>query len=179
MATPPPLPSRPEGAKPSNFSADAQRISTRDVQRATGRTEGVEVSFDSTNVEKGRVDPDYDQDGKKTGTGTITLWFVNGWAYEYENRPMGDWLDLIESGSKGRFAYYEVRGAGPSAEGHTLWPYSKKWQWATRSAAEVAAIRAAREPRHARQRERRYTRGGKRNQFGAGGRHVGKPPSFG
>lgn len=169
---PPPLPSRlPGGADPRNFSPDAQRISTRDVQRASGRTEGVWVEFDSTNVERAKVDPDYNLDGKKTGTGTITIQFLNGSIYEYPDRPMGDWIDLIESSSKGRFTYFEVRGPGPSRKGMGIWTH-RQIQQATRTAAEVAAMVAARQPRTREQKRRTYTRGGKRAAYGAGGRYI-------
>lgn len=169
---PPPLPGRDVQADPRNFSGDAQRISTRDVQRAVGRMEGVWVDFDSQNVERARVDPDYDLDGKKTGTGTIIIQFLNGWEYTYDNRPMGDWLDLVESSSKGRFTYFEVRGAGPSIEGRTIWPYSKKRKFAERSAAQIEAMVRRRAPRTAAQKRRTYTRGGKRQAYGAGGRSI-------
>lgn len=178
-AIPPPLPSRPnpsgrlpEGAIPGNFSPLGLRISTRDVQRATGSMEGMWVSFDSTNVEMAKVIPNTDGKGGKTGTGTITIRFINGWEYEYQNRPMADWYDLVESSSKGRFTYYEVRGPGKSVSGQTLWPYSRKTKWIDRSAAEIARMKAAREPMHAEQQRRTYTRGGKRGAYGAGGLPV-------
>lgn len=169
---PPPLPSRDVQADPRNFSANAQRISTRDVQRAVGRTTGVWVEFDSTNVMRAMVEPQYDLDGKMTGVGTITIEFLNGAQYEYADRPMGDWFDLIESSSKGRFTYYEVRGEGKSVPGMGLWKPCRKIRNATRSAAEVARIKARREPRTAAQKRRTYTRGGKRGAYGAGGRRI-------
>lgn len=173
---PPSLPSRGAGpdirADPRNFAAQAERISTRDVERAAGRTEGVWFAFDSTNVEMAMVEPEYDLQGQKTGVGIITIRFINGWEYEYPNRPMGDWLDLIESQSKGRFTYYEVRGEGPSVEGHTIWPYSRKSKWIDRTAEEIARMVEQREPRTAKHQERTYTRGGKRQAFGKGGLPV-------
>lgn len=179
MATPPPLPSRPAGANPSNFPASARAISTRDVQRASGRTEGVWVYFDSTNVYAAKVDAGTDSKGGKTGKGTITIEFLNGAQYEYPDRPMGDWLDLVESSSKGRFTYFEVRGPGKSVPGMGLWKPFKKVRGPTRTAAQVAAMKAAREPRHAAQQRRTYTRGGNRGAYGAGGRRLPRPPAFG
>jgi len=175
---PPALPARlPGGADPANFPASAQRISTRDVQRSSGRTEGVWVHFDSTNVEMAKVDPQYDLQGKKTGVGTITVQFLSGAQYEYPDRTMGDWHDLVESSSKGRYTYFTVRGPGPSHPGMGLWPF-RQLRSATRSPAEVAALVARRQPRTAEQRRRTFTRGGKRGAFGAGGRSV-RPPAFG
>lgn len=166
------MPSRlPGGADPSNFSAGAQRISTRDVQRAGGRTFGVWVHFDSTNVYAAKVDPDYDLEGKLVGTGTITIEFLNGSRYAYPDRPMGDWFDLIESSSKGRFTYYEVRGPGPSRKGMGIWNHVEL-NGPTRSADAVARMKAAREPRHAQQKKRTYTRHGKRGAYGAGGQRI-------
>ncbi len=161
----------PGGADPRVFDPNAERISTRDVQRATGRSEGVWIHFDSTNVYAAKVDPEYDLNGKKTGVGTIYIEFLSGAVYEYQNRPMGDWFDLIESSSKGRFTYYEVRGPGKSVPGMGLWP-STKIREATRSAETVAKMRKQREPRTEQQKKRTYTRGGKRGAYGAGGAYI-------
>lgn len=185
----PPLPQRPSiGSIPSgirdphasgdNFSPNAARISTRDVQRATGSTFNRWVEFDSTNVMQAKVEPQYDLDGKLTGVGTITIEFVNGAVYEYENRPMGDWFDLIESSSKGRFSYYEVRGAGKSRPGMGIWKPCKQIRKAFRTPAEVAGIQAKRQPVGARQQARTYTRGGQRGAYGAGGKRLPRPPSI-
>jgi hypothetical protein len=170
--SPPPLPSRvPGGADPRNFSQNASRISTRDVQRATGATYGVWVEFDSTNVLRAKVDPQYDLDGKLTGVGLITVEFLSGATYEYDDRPMSDWFDLIESSSKGRFCYFEVRGPGPSRPGMGIWSH-RQISGPTRSAAQVAAMVGNRQPRTREQKRRTYTRGGKRGAYGAGGRRI-------
>lgn len=165
-------------ADPRNFSAGAERISTRDVQRAIGRSEGVWVEFDNTNVEMARVDPEYDFNGKKTGVGLITVQFLNGSQYEYPNRPMSDWYDIIESSSKGRKFYFDVRGPGPSRKGMGIWPFRQIRQ-ATRTPAQVRALVERRQPRTAAQKRRTFTRGGKRAAYGAGGRSVRGTPGVG
>jgi hypothetical protein len=150
-----------------------QRFSGRDAGPATGKNEGVWVAFASTNVMQARADPQYDLDGQKTGVGTITIEFLDGSQYEYDDRPMGDWYDLVESSSKGRFAYYEVRGPGKSRPGMGLWKPCRQIRKATRTAAQVAALRADRQPRGPKQRQRRFTVSGRRNAYGAGGFAVG------
>lgn len=160
---PPPLPSRAMGT---------ERVSGRDVTRATGRTHGVWVAFTSTNVERAKVDPQYDLKGELTGVGTITIQFLNGSQYEYADRPMSDWMDLIESSSKGRFTYYDVRGPGKSVPGMGLWKPCVQIGKPTRTPAEVAALAAKRQPRTAAQKRRTFTRGGKRQAYGAGGHWV-------
>lgn len=172
------LPTRDTAADPANFSANAQRISTRDVQRAVGRSEGVWFEFDSQALMGGKVDPEYDLDGKKTGRGLITIEYVSGAVWEFADRPMSDWYDLIESSSKGRFNYYEVRGPGPSRKGMGLWKPATEIKKAWRSSAEIAAIRYRREPRTRAQKRRTYTKGGRRQAFGAGGQRVPRPPAF-
>ena len=110
-------------------------------------------------------------EGKLTGVGSITIEFLDGSQYEYAGRPMSDWYDLIESSSKGRKVYFDVRGPGPSRNGMGIWPF-KKIRNATRSASQVRAMAARNQPRTAAQRQRRYTVGGKRNKYGAGGFRV-------
>jgi hypothetical protein len=154
-------------------SNEPQRISGREAHVAAGRNEGVWVGFDSTNVEMAKVEPQYDLNGQKTGIGTITIQFLNGAQYEYADRPMSDWYDLIESSSKGRKTYYDVRGPGKSRPGMGLWKPCVQIRKPTRTSAQVAALASRRKPRSASDRRRTFTRGGRRNAFGAGGFAVG------
>jgi hypothetical protein len=142
--------------------------SGRDAGPVRGGTFNTWVKFASTNVEMAKVEPQYDLGGELTGVGLITIQFLNGSQYEYADRPMSDWYDLIESGSKGSFTYYEVRGDGPSHPGMGLWKPCRKIRNATRTAAEVARLAASRQPTTPKQRQRRYTAGGKRNAYARG-----------
>jgi hypothetical protein len=177
-ALPPALPKN-QPIDPSRFDmSGSQRASSRSVNRQTGRTENVWFSFSSTNVNKAKVDPDYDlESGKKLGTGTITIEFVSGATYEYADRPMSDWYDLITSSSKGRFSYFEVRGPGRSRKGQGVWKPCVQILQAWRSKAEVRAIKAARQPLTAKHKLRTYTRGGQMNAFGKGGKRI-RPPTI-
>lgn len=117
-----------------------------------------------------RMDRDSDGQGGKAQTGVITVEFVSGETWQYPNRSIADFVDMVESSSKGRFAYYEIRGPGPSSQvkGRGLWP-GTKIRDAWRSAAEIKRIRHARRPITAAQKQRTYTRYGKRGGYGAGG----------
>jgi len=189
---PPPLPRRPSSTgalppalpknqpiDPSRFDMrDSQRASTRSVNRQTGRTENQWFSFDSTNVNRAKVDPDYDlETGEKLGTGTITIEFVNGAEYEYPDRPMSDWYDLITSSSKGRKTYFDIRGPGRSRKGMGLWRPFRQTVQAWRSKQEIRAIKAAREPATAAHRRRTFSRGGQTNAYGKGGKRI-RPPTI-
>ncbi len=113
----------------------------------------------------------YDPDEGNTGVGTIKIEFLNGAEWTYPGRSASDWLDLIESSSKGRYAYYQIRGPGPSRKGMGLWHgFESRPAW--RSSAEVARMKRAREPVGRRQKRRLFTVGGKRNAYGAGGKMV-------
>jgi hypothetical protein len=169
---PPPLPSRAAPPPLPTGRMGGTVTSDRDVQRASGRTTGVWVQVSSTNVEMMKVEPEYNLDGELTGVGTITIQFLNGAQYEYPDRPMADWYDLVESSSKGRKTYWDVRGPGRSRKGMGIWPF-RQIRSATRTPAQVAALAGRRQPQTAAQRARRFTRGGKRNAFGAGGLGVG------
>lgn len=162
--SPPPLPSR--GGPPplpgirtpdvyagrEQIDGDHQRISTRDVQRASGRTYGVWVSTTSQWVNRMRYDPEYDlQTGYTTGRGTITIEFLDLSMFEYPDRSAADWIDLFSSSSKGRFVYYAAKG----------WTY-RQLKKASRSSREVARLSALRAPRGQRQGKRSYVAGGKR-----------------
>ena len=177
MATPPPLPGiRRAGPPPlpgkgppplssqrsgiNAFDPQATQRSDRDIKEARGRNEGVWVSVDSTNVNRVRFDPEYDLDGKKTGMGEIQIEFLNLSLYSYPNRPASDFLDIIESSSKGRFVYYEAR---PS------WPFKRLRGPQRKVTREMIA---ARSPRTAAQKRRTYTVGGRRGSHGAGGARI-------
>ncbi len=168
---PPPLPIRDAHALRSNF-AIGSKISTRDVARGTGKLFGDWVNFDSTNVMRAKYEPNVDSQGNRQPIGTIWIEFVSGAEYKYRNRPAGDFMDLVESSSKGRFSYYEVRGEGPSHKGMGLWKPCEQTRQAWRSKAEQASIRKKRQPVGAKQQQRTYTRGGKRRAFGAGGKRL-------
>src|SRR5689334_7269904 len=124
---PPPLPSRiPVRSAFDPYAIGRQfdrpeeggRVSTRDVQRASGSTYNQWIATNSTNVNRMRYDPDIDpHTGGNLGHGTITIEFLDLSMYKYPGRSVADWLDLFESSSKGRFAYYQIRGAGPSRKG--------------------------------------------------------------
>ncbi len=168
---PPPLPST-RGVQPVSppplrsighqfdLNQGSTRVSTRGVNRATGRSEGVWFSFNSTNVNRAMVQPQYDLDGNKTGVGTITVEFVSGATWEYADRPMSDWYDLIESSSKGRVGYYVIRGPGAPIKGKSNWQGHETLP-AWRSKEQIKAIVEAREPATKRHKERTYKVGGK------------------
>jgi hypothetical protein len=175
-ALPPMLPQNmPKDPSKFDLTGGVQRASTRSVNRQSGKTEGVWFAFDSTNVNKAKVDAQYDIDGKKTGVGTITIEFVSGATYEYADRPMSDWFYLITSSSKGRKAYYDIRGPGRSRKGMGIWKPCIQTVQAWRSKSEIRAIKAAREPVKAKHKLRTYTRGGKMNAFGKGGKRIRVP----
>lgn len=117
-----------------------------------------------------------DGNGGKATMGVIEIEFLSGATYQYHNRPIADFMDMVESSSKGRFTYYEVRGPGPSRPGMGIWP-SIKVRDGWRTAAEVRRMAHARRPRTAAQAKRTYTRGGQRGAFGKGGLPVRKTPS--
>jgi len=144
--------------------SDTSKISSRDVQRATGRTQGVWVSTNSTWVDRMRFDPEYDLDGNKTGRGIITIEFIDLSMFEYPDRSAADWMDLFESSSKGRFVYYAASG----------WAYKQLRKASLRGPA-LAAKKASRAPRGSRQKRRTFTVGGKRGAFGAGGKRARMP----
>ncbi len=128
-----------------------------------GTTYGVWIAFSSTNVYAGMYEPDYETrggDSVRTGKGTITLEFLDGSKYEYPGRSAADWLDIISSSSKGRYAFYNIRGPGPSHKGMGIWTF-RQVSGPTRSKAEVARMRAQREPTTAKQRQRTYISRGK------------------
>lgn len=164
-ALPPPRSRVPE--LPTRTSAPSLH-SGRDQGPVKGRTFGQWVGFASTNVEMAKVEPQYDLEGNLTGVGTITAQFLSGAQYEYADRPMSDWYDLVESSSKGSFAYYEVRGPGKSRPGMGLWKPCKQIRKATRTSAQVAALAAKRQPKGAAQRQGRYTVRGRRNAYARG-----------
>ena len=120
-----------------------------------------------------RYDPNHYNQNVQQPNGTITIEFLSGATYAYANRPVADWLDLFESSSKGRFVYFEVRGPGPSRKGMGIWS-SVKIRDAWRTAAEVRRMAQARRPMTAKQRQRTYTRGGKRGGYGAGGLAISR-----
>ncbi len=165
---PPPLPSREAHALRSNF-AIGSKISTRDVARGTGKLFGDWVNFDSTNVMRAKYEPNVDSAGNRQPIGTIWIEFVSGAEYRYRNRAAGDFMDLVESSSKGTFAYDEIRGPGKSIPGMGKWKPCEKIRSAWRSRAEQNEIKRKRQPIGAKQRARTYTRGGKRNAFRLGG----------
>jgi len=122
------------------------------------------------------VDPYYDlETGGKTGFGTITVEFVSGAMYEYENRPMGDWMDLITSSSKGRYGWYVIKGPGPPVKGKSRWPF-KQIKEAWRSRDQIKAIVDARQPKTRQHKKRFFKRGGKTYGIhGMRARKRGKP----
>ncbi len=158
-----------------DLNQGSQRVSTRGVNRATGNSEGVWFSFNSTNVNRAMVQPQYDLDGNKTGVGTITVEFVSGATYTYEDRPMGDWYDIISSSSKGRHGYYVIRGPGAPIPGKSNWPFTKiKDAWRTKE--QIKAIIDAREPTTKRHKKRFFQIGGKTHGIhGMRARTRGKP----
>lgn len=164
---PPLLPSQRRGIQA--FDPSSQAESDRNVTRARGKVTGIWVSVNSTNVNRVRFDPEYDLNGNTTGMGTITIEFLSLAMYEYAGRSLADYIDIIESSSKGRFAYYEIRGAGPSRPGMGIWP-SVRLRGPQRKV--TSAMRGARAPRTAAQRQRTYTVGGRRGAYGAGGLPV-------
>lgn len=169
-AVPPPLPSRSRDAyaTPSQFDPNRGRISTRDVQRASGQTYSVWVSVNSTNVNRMKYEPDRDSEGNQKAQGTIWIEFLSGATYAYPNRPLADWIDLFESSSKGRFVFWEVRGPGPSRQGMGIWP-SIKIRDGWRTSSEIKSMQRKRQPVTAQQRKRTYTRHGQRGAYGKGG----------
>lgn len=147
------------------------RVSTRDVKRVSGSIYGVDFFPNSTNVNRMRCDRDVDANGEPLNKGTITIEFLSGATYKYADRPITDWMDLVESSSKGRFTYFEVRGPGKSRKGMGIWS-GVMVRPAFRSKSEVADMRRKREPVTAEQRKRTYTRGGRRGAYGAGGVRI-------
>lgn len=146
--------------------SDTERISSRDVQRASGRTQGVWISTNSQFVDRMRFDPEYDLDGNKTGRGVIVIEYIDLSMFEYPDRSMSEWMDLFESSSKGRYAKYIVIDGG--------WPYKTLRKGLLRGPA-LAAKKASRAPRGSRQKRRSFTVGGKRHAYGKGGKRLSKP----
>ena len=166
MALPPPLPRlalppRLPGESADRYSPTALRSGrSMDLGPGTASSQtfqdklerGERVSFDSTNVNWLEYHPVRSQ---KPGApnlpiGNVIIEFVSGATYQYRNVPKADVLSLIHSSSKGRFAYYEIRGAGPSPsrKGKSLPPWNDfqmiRGPW--RSTSQVKAMVKAREP---------------------------------
>lgn len=154
-ATPPPLPAnwKPDVyAGREQLDGEHSRISTRDVQRASGRTYSQWVSTTSQWVNRMRFDPEYElETGDMTGRGTITIEFIDLSMFEYPDRSAADWLDIFTSSSKGRFMHGVVIGN---------WKYIQLKK-ASRSSAEVRRMAAIRAPRGQRQGKRSYVAGGR------------------
>lgn len=144
--SPPPLPwERPDDV---SFDPNATIRSDRDIGRIGGYTYGVWVSANSTNVNRFRYDPYRDLKGNLTGSGIITIEFLDLSMYEYPDRPGLDYLDLFQSSSKGRFVYYEVR---------------RDWKFIKLRGSQrkvTATMRAARAPVTKRQKQRTFKLGG-------------------
>lgn len=159
---PPPLPSqRPTG---NEFDTLGRRQSTREEPfLPSGGVFEIWISTNSTNVNRIRCDRDRDRDGNPQKTGTITIEFLDLSLYEYPDRPLNDFLDLMTSSSKGRYAYYEVRGPGPSKPGMGIWPF-RKLRGPQRKVTE--AMKEARQPRTEEQKRRFYNVGGRRRAGG-------------
>lgn len=174
-AVPPPLP--PRGTPPPlpgqlNFQSGQQQ-STRDVPFLAGGAilnQWIAIP-DSTNVNRIRCDQDIDLNGNRLPTGTIYIEFLNLSLYQYNNRPMNDFVDLFTSSSKGRYTHFEVRGPGPSRPGMGIWP-AIKLRGPLRSAAQTRRIARARQPRTQVQRLRYYNVGGRAR---AGGGYPSRP----
>lgn len=171
----PGMPSRPDRPPTDpNAPTDSQGtfISLRDVDRAKGNVVGRWIIFNSQVIEKARFDYQYDlQTGERRNVGVIKIEYITLKMCGFPDRSLADFLDIIESSSKGRFNWNEIRGPGPSVEGQSLWPfYVIKDK--SRTPKEVKRIQATRAPIGAAQKRRTYTRGGQRNVFGKGGRRV-------
>lgn len=159
----PPLP----GQRVGEFADNAVRQSGRDALfLPRGDVFGVWIAVNSTNLNRIRCDVDTDRNRNRLGTGTIYIEFLDLSLYAYPHRPLSDFLDLHSSSSKGRYAYYQIRGAGPSHPGKSLWPF-QKLRGPQRTAVEVAQLQASRQPRTAEQARRFYNVGG-RHKAGGG-----------
>lgn len=152
-------------ATPDQFDKRSQAYSSREAEFARNRTYSRWVAANSTWVNRMRFDPQFDFDGDPTGQGTITIEFLDLSMFEYEGRSTADWLDILESSSKGRYAYYVIL--------KRRWPYTQLKK-ASRTSREVHEIAEKRNPRTKKQKRRTFTVGGQRNAFGKGGKRLKK-----
>jgi len=154
---PPPLP----GERPGEFDPFADVQSGRDVPALPGGAIlGRWVAVNSTNVNRIMAEQDVDGYGRRLPTCTIYIEFLSLALYKYPNRPLGDFLDLYTSSSKGRFCYYEVRGPGTDGPGMGKWP-CVRLRGPQRSAVRVRQLARNRQPKTHAQALRYYTVGGK------------------